>query len=74
MKQLNVMSLAWKIIKNSKIINKFSYALSLAWKILKQSKIIISDNIIKIKSKLLKSMKIYIAKNEGKVDIIKRKN
>lgn len=43
---MNVMTLAWKILKNSKTIKFFRSALLLAWNILKRATIEIIDNTI----------------------------
>lgn len=66
MRIVNVMLLAWKIFKGSNLITKFSFALKLAWKIAKHSSITLENNIIKIVSKTIKDMKLYVAKNTGK--------
>lgn len=63
MKKIDVLTLAWKIFKNSKTFNKFSKALKFAWKILKQSTITLENNYITIISKTIKNMKLFIAEN-----------
>lgn len=63
MKRINVMQMAWKIYKNSKVFNSFSKALKFSWKLLKQSTINLEKNYITIISKTIKNMKLFIAEN-----------
>lgn len=66
MKNIDTMTLAWKILKSSTFIKKFSFALKLAWKILKQSTMTLENNIVKIISSKIKEFNLFIVKNSGK--------
>ena len=62
MKTLNIMSLAWKILRNSKTITRFSSAMKLAWVLLRRASIVLVDGTIEYTViKALSKLSVYVS-------------
>ena len=62
MKTLNIMSLAWKILRNSKTITRFASAMKLAWVLLRRASIVLVNGTIEYTViKALSKLSVYVS-------------